>query len=83
MKDKNKKTYGASEFKTHCLELLDRVKERGEEYVITKRGEPVAKILPIDKTHAEPLKHGRLKGLVKIKGDIVNVTFEDDWEVLK
>lgn len=77
-----RKTYGASEFKTHCLRLLDRVKESGEEYVVTKHGEPVAKLIPVEGKSARPLR-GLHKGLVEIKGDIVDVAFEDDWEALK
>lgn len=36
---------GAFEAKTHLSELLDRA-ERGEEIVITRRGKPVAKLVP-------------------------------------
>ncbi|HSB60317.1 MAG TPA: type II toxin-antitoxin system Phd/YefM family antitoxin [Vicinamibacteria bacterium] len=38
----------ATEFKAKCLELMDRVAERRETYVITKRGKPVAKLVPAD-----------------------------------
>lgn len=41
-------TVGATEFKAKCLELMDRVAERREVYVITKRGRPVAKLVPAD-----------------------------------
>jgi len=37
---------GAATFKARCLELMDRVRETGTEYVITKHGEPVAKLVP-------------------------------------
>ena len=36
----------AGEFKARCLELMDRVRERGEEYIITKHGKPVARLVP-------------------------------------
>jgi len=36
---------GAFEAKTHLSRLLVRV-ERGEEFIITNRGRPVAKIIP-------------------------------------
>lgn len=39
------KTFGAYETKTRLSELLDMV-EKGESIVITKRGQPVAKIVP-------------------------------------
>lgn len=36
----------AAEFKARCLELMDRVQETGAEYVITKHGRPVARLVP-------------------------------------
>ena len=36
----------AGEFKAKCLALLDEVARTGEILVITKRGKPVARILP-------------------------------------
>ncbi len=37
---------GAAGFKARCLELMDRVRETGVEYIVTKHGEPVAKLVP-------------------------------------
>jgi prevent-host-death family protein len=41
-------TVPATKFKAKCLELMDRVAEGRETYVITKRGKPVAKLVPAD-----------------------------------
>ena len=41
----------AAKFKEQCLSLLDRVGEEG--IVITKRGKPVAKLIPIRTESAE------------------------------
>jgi prevent-host-death family protein len=38
----------ASKFKAQCLGLLDRVAETGEELVVTKRGRPVARVVPVE-----------------------------------
>lgn len=38
----------ASNFKAHCLALLDDVALTGEEVVVTKRGRPVARLVAID-----------------------------------
>jgi prevent-host-death family protein len=38
----------ASQFKARCLALLDEVAESGTELIITKRGEPVARVGPVD-----------------------------------
>ena len=38
----------ASQFKAKCLALLDDVAEFGGEIVVTKRGRPVAKVVPVE-----------------------------------
>lgn len=38
----------ASKFKAQCLALLDDVAETGAEITITKRGRPVARVVPVD-----------------------------------
>jgi prevent-host-death family protein len=38
----------ASQFKARCLALLDQVAEGGGELVVTKRGRPVARLVPVD-----------------------------------
>jgi prevent-host-death family protein len=37
----------AGEFKAKCLKLLDEVAETGEGLIVTKRGKPVARLLPV------------------------------------
>jgi prevent-host-death family protein len=49
----------ATQFKTHCLRLLDEVASTGETLVVTKHGRPVARIEP-------PLRPDDLRGSVKI-----------------
>lgn len=58
----------AAKFKEQCLAILDEVDEEG--IVITKRGKPVAKLVPIRAESAELI--GALKGKLEIKGDIVS-----------
>jgi prevent-host-death family protein len=38
----------ATEFKAHCLALIDRVAEGKGAIVISKRGRPVARLVPMD-----------------------------------
>lgn len=38
----------ATQFKAHCLRLLDEVAQEGEPLVITKHGKPVARLGPIE-----------------------------------
>lgn len=53
----------ASAFKARCLELMDRVRETGTEYVITKHGTAVAKLVPCTETE-RPSLFGAGKGTV-------------------
>jgi prevent-host-death family protein len=74
-------TIGASDFKARCLRILEEVAERGETVIITKRGKPLAKVVPIE-PESRPLK-GRWKGLARTKGDIVYFDTSEDWEALR
>ena len=40
---------GSAEFKARCLELVDHVKEARAEYVVTRHGRPVARLVPVDR----------------------------------
>jgi prevent-host-death family protein len=53
----------AAEFKARCLKLMDRVRESGVEYVVTKHGRPVAKLVPYTGPVTQPL-FGSMKGTV-------------------
>ena len=54
---------GAAEFKARCLELMDRVRETGAEYIVTKHGEPVAKLVPFNAPGRRSF-FGSMKGTV-------------------
>jgi len=68
----------ASDFKARCLGLLDEVHESGAEIVITKRGQPIARLVPL--AGAKPSSRGAWRGLARINGDIVHVDWSDDFE---
>ena len=38
--------FGAAQFKTRCLELIDQVAQTGQEIRVSKRGQPMVRILP-------------------------------------
>jgi prevent-host-death family protein len=61
----------AAEFKAKCLKLLDEVAATGKPLVVTKRGKPVARIVPVERQGPEPL-FGFLKGTVVFQGDVVS-----------
>ncbi|HEX5476167.1 MAG TPA: type II toxin-antitoxin system prevent-host-death family antitoxin [Vicinamibacterales bacterium] len=56
-------TVAAAEFKATCLELMDRVRETGAEYVVTKHGRPVAKLVPFRGPSRRPF-FGSMEGTV-------------------
>ncbi len=62
------KQIAAARFKEQCLSLLDEVSPEG--IVITKRGKPVAKLIPIRAEMAGLI--GALKGRLVIKGDVLS-----------
>lgn len=62
------KQISAAKFKEQCLALIDQVDRDG--IVITKRGKPVAKLIPLGADSASLI--GSLKHKVKIKGDILS-----------
>jgi len=67
----------AAEFKANCLRLMDEVAQQRRPIIITKRGKPVAKLVPIE---AEAIDlFGRMAGSIKICGDIINPIEDAGW----
>lgn len=69
------KTISAARFKARCLALLDEVAETRQPLTVTKRGKPVATLVPAIST-----AHGALRGSVHVKGDIVGPLL-DQWDL--
>ena len=63
-------TIDATDLKTHCLTILDRVAARGEPVMVLKGGQPVAELRPVPRLRAKYPQH-ELKGTVVELGDIV------------
>ncbi len=70
---------GAGDFKAKCLKLLDAVAEQRESLVITKRGKPVARLIPMP---AEMDLFGAMAGSVRFESDIV-APVGDEWDAAK
>lgn len=66
----------AGEFKARCLKLMDEVRASRRTVVITKRGKPVAKLVPVEEE--TPSLFGRMRGTVTIHGDIIS-PIDVDW----
>jgi prevent-host-death family protein len=76
------KKISAAEFKARCLRIMDDVQATRETIVITKKGRPVAKLVPVEVPSEDFL--GRLTGLIQISGDIETPAEPvESWEVLR
>ena len=64
------KTIPAGKFKVHCLAIMDEVQAKRQAVVITKRGKPVAKLVPVEQDKDDIF--GFLKGKGKVTGDVVS-----------
>ena len=81
--DSMEETMPISKFKATCLKVLGNVKKTGKRILITKKGEPIALVIPPPPPSKKKGWLGCMRGTVKIKGDIVSpVVEEEDWEVL-
>jgi prevent-host-death family protein len=75
------RTIAAGKFKANCLALMDEVQKKHQPILITKRGKPVAKIVPA-KDDVKDDFFGKWKGKLKVKGDIIRPAFDlDEWEM--
>jgi prevent-host-death family protein len=64
------KKMAAGSFKTNCLAVMDEVQAKHETVVITKRGKPVAKLVPV-KTETDEI-YDFLVGKGTVAGDVVS-----------
>ena len=70
----------ASDFKAHCLQYMDTVKQKHKTIIITKHGKPVAKLVPYKEEITELF--GRMEGSGVICGDIIE-PLETEWDAYK
>jgi len=76
------KTMGISQFKSHALKILDQVANTQEIIVITKRGKPMAQIIPykdLISTH----KPGKLADTLVFENDIISPLGEEIWDACR
>jgi prevent-host-death family protein len=71
------KIVGAGKFKAHCLALLNKVAKEHETILVTKRGKPVAKVIPIKEVQKKLQE--QLKGSVVKEKDLISPV-SVDWE---
>jgi prevent-host-death family protein len=69
--DWTSRTVTVSEFKLKCVALLDEVEKTKKAIVITRRGKPIARLVPS--------LLGLFKGRMKVVGDIIS-PIDVKWE---
>ncbi len=72
----------ATDFKAHCLALLDEVGQGGGTITVTKRGRPVATVGPVEHKPRKSLK-GAWVGRVRIPDELLDEDTADLWEVVR
>jgi prevent-host-death family protein len=68
---------GAGEFKAKCLKLMDLAERKHETIIITKRGIPIAKLIPYSKSPSSLF--GFMKNSMKIKENIIDYD-QESWD---
>lgn len=74
------KTMAISEFKAHALKVLNEVAKTQETIVITKRGKPLAQVVPHRESEMKPTP-GKLADAFVFEKDIITPLGEGLWEV--
>ena len=70
-----------TEFKAHCLELINEVSRTGETVVLTRRGVPTAMVVSPPLPQGNRWVAGRYDDKIKIVGDIIS-PLDEPWEAL-
>ena len=73
------KSMAISEFKAHALKVLNEVARSKETVVITKRGKPLAQVVPYPKSIMKPIP-GKLEDAFVFEKDIITPLGEGLWE---
>lgn len=73
-----------SKFKATCLAVVEEVRKTGKPLLITKKGIPVAQVVPPPVPTRKASWLGCMSGTAKIKGDIVSPAVDpEEWEALR
>lgn len=67
------KTVAISELKAHCLRLVDEVARRRREIVITRRGKPIARVVPLESLPDD-------ETLMRLRGTVIGGDRVEDFD---
>ena len=71
----------ASELKARCSEVIERVRSERRAVTVTKRGKPVARIVPFELPEAKSLA-GFARGRLTVIGDLL-APLDVEWETTR
>lgn len=74
------RTLAITDFKAHALQILGQVAKNKEHIIITKRGKPLAEVVPF--ISSKP-KSGKLSGVLLFEKDIVAPLDGQMWSANK
>lgn len=73
------KTMNVTDFKAHALRVITELSVDREPVILTKRGKPVAELIP----YCEPSrKAGKLAETIVYEGDLISPV-DEDWNVCR
>ena len=83
MSQKPLESIAISEFKATCLAVLERVRRTGVPVLVTRRGEPMAEVVPPSYATGGGSWLGSMQGTATIEGDLVEPgTSAGEWDAL-
>ncbi|GJL55330.1 MAG: antitoxin [Nitrospirales bacterium] len=74
------KTMAVTAFKAHALQVLGEVAETRESVLVTKRGKPLAEIVPFAEKQSIP---GKLAKTLVFEDDIVSPLGGENWNACR
>ena len=84
MKKAPVRTISISEFKATCLAVLEQVRRTGIPIIVTRRGKPIAEVIPPSPANSDESWLGAMRGTATIAGDLVSPAGDaDEWEALR
>jgi prevent-host-death family protein len=69
-----------SDFKARCVEILNAVHDGGNAVIVTRRGKPLVRVVPLTNGRPTVRNLGTMAGEAVECGDIVHTEFDRDWE---
>lgn len=72
-----------SRFKATCLAALERVRKTGRPLLITRRGKPIAQVVPPPRAPQKDSAFGSMRGTAEELDDIVEPLPEEAWDALR